>query len=151
MTDPAFVARLRGIALGAMLPDWAPMAACAEKAPNQHPWEVMFADDGIGRRSDGRYAWPPKVLHAIGVCRTCPVRPACLRYALEAERHEEQDYWAADLTVTTDGVRSGIYGGVPGVIRTERRDAPDPFVACDAWFQEHFGTPHLDDSVRVNA
>lgn len=142
-----FRSRLRMTILAAMLPDWAPRAACAENAPNNAPWEPMFMDE-VSHRSDGDYAWPAKVRHAIRVCRTCPVRPECLVYAIESEKREEMAYWAAELEDITPAHRYGVYGGVPGRIRERYRDHPDPVAACDEWFRQRY-PESLDEQVSM--
>lgn len=138
VTEPAIRARLRAAMLEAMLPTWAPNAACAERAPNNAPWGPAF-DDDVSHRPDGNYDWPAGVRHAINVCRTCPVRLECLRYAVESERREEQAYWAAELEQVRDGRLYGVYGGVPGRIRERFRHEVDPASACDEWFVKEYG------------
>jgi hypothetical protein len=124
--------------LAAMLPEWAPNAACAEKAPNNAPWAPMF-DDDVAHRPDADYTWPAGVSHAINVCRTCPVRLECLTYAVESERRQEAQYWAAELQTVRDGRLYGVFGGVAEPLTYPARNTADPVSACDEWFTAQYG------------
>lgn len=71
-------------------PKWMRWAQCADADP-----DLFYPEPGEDNT--------PKVKAAVRICRTCPVRGACLRWAFETER---------------EGYRWGILGGKTANQRT---------------------------------
>lgn len=78
------------------IPDWYDDAACAGL------WPELFFPDGRGREAG------QAIKEAVAICKTCPVRDACLTYALEAEWITE-GIWGG----TTENERRKLLGRAP--------------------------------------
>ena len=116
------------------------------------PWADAFDDDLATRPDPDLYEWPPRLQAMMEVCAGCPVRRLCLARAFEFEgfpillepnvphytpHHEgcavpacagcvplEERIVIRDVTV--EMIPSGVYGGVPGRVRSYFMDAPCP-------------------------
>ena len=135
--------RARHAMLDQLLPDWAPLGACSEQAPNRAPFAPMFDDDlAYQPKGPDAYSWPAGVLQAMKLCAGCPVRQQCLNYAFEVEKRESRDWWTNEL-VQNDR-RFGILGGIPGRVREWFADEPNPEAACDEWFTKYAARKRWD-------
>ena len=115
---PVWRAAVRRSLDDAVFPDWTAQAKCAEvkvrSGTGGQVHDDFFKDELSTRKADAG-EWPSKVVNAMRLCASCPVRRECLAYAVESEVRLSQE-WRTGEVVAVDR-RFGVYGGVPGRIR----------------------------------
>jgi hypothetical protein len=101
------------------------------------------------------HQFPGPLTDTMEICAACPVRRECLAEAYAQEVHIAEDRKHQPRLVE-DGTRFGVWGGIPGRIRTRFASSPDRLDACEAWFQEvarelRFGFRNVLDDLFTRA
>jgi transcription factor WhiB len=147
---PEHRARQRAALDDAMFPAWTGRAKCAEvkvrSGTGGQIHDDYFKDELSTKKADAG-EWPTKVVTAMRLCSTCPVRVECLRWAMDQETRFSQRWKTGEL-VEQDR-RFGVYGGVPGRVRERYGTMPCPVCGGTAIEPGGFTHPPRDLGIRT--